>query len=138
MTDKKIYQYTNVELLDLIKNGQNKTLVETAKSELDKRNLTQEKLKIAESEYIKFLEFKEKRKDEPLTRDEWISLFFLPFITPNPSWRKDHFSESEFQRFEKYGFDKKAKQASEVKILGFLFWFVIVILGIVIARYLKL
>ena len=138
MTGKKIYRYTNVELLDLIKNGQNKTLVETAKSELDKRNLTQEELKIAESEYIKFLEFKEKRKDEPLTRDEWISLFFLPFITPNPSWRKDHFSESEFQRFEKYGFDKKAKQASEVKILGFLFWFVIVILGIVIAKYLKL
>ena len=138
MTGKKIYRYTNVELLDLIQNGQNKTLVETAKSELDKRNLTQEELKIAESEYIKFLEFKEKRKDEPLTRDEWISLFFLPFITPNPSWRKDHFSESEFQRFEKYGFDKKAKQASEVKILGFLFWFVIVILGIVIAKYLKL
>lgn len=138
MTEKKIYRYTNVELLDLIKNGQNKTLVETAKSELDKRNLTQEELKIAESEYIKFLEFKEKRKDEPLTREEWISLFFLPFITPNPSWRKDHFSESEFQRFEKYGFDKKAKQASDVKILGFLFWFVIVILGIVIASYLKL
>lgn len=138
MTDKKIYRYTNVELLDLIKNGQNKTLVEKAKSELDKRNLTQEELKIEESEYIKFLEFKEKRKDEPLTRDEWISLFFLPFITPNPSWRKDHFSESEFQRFEKYGFDKKAKQASEVKILGFLFWFVIIILGLVVFRYLNL
>ena len=138
MRDKKIYRFTNVELLDVIKNGQNKTLTEKAKSELEKRNLTEEELTATESEYANYLEFKEKRKDEPLTRDEWISLFFLPFITPNPNWRKDHFSESEFQRFEKYGFDKKAKQASEAQMLGFLFWFVIIILGIVIARYLKL
>ena len=138
MIDKKIYRYTNVELLDLIKNGQNKTLAETAKSELDKRNLTEVQLKVAESEYVKYLEFKEKRKDQSLTREEWISFFFVPFITPNPSWRKDHFSESEFQRFEKYGFNKKAKQASEAKIFGFLFWFVVIILGIVIARYLNL
>ena len=137
MTDKKIYRYTNVELLDLIKNGQNKTLVETAKSELDKRNLTEEELKTVESDHIKFLEFKEKRKDEPLNRDEWISLFFLPFITPNPSWRKDHFSESEFQRFEKYGFDKKAKQAAEVQAWGVVFWIVIFLVGMVIYGYLK-
>ena len=138
MTDKKIYRYTNVELLDVIKNGQSKTLVETAKAELEKRNLTEDELKNSESEYLKYLEFKEKRKDEPLSRDEWISLFFIPFLTPKPSWRKDHFSESEFQRFEKYGFDKKAKQASEVKMLGFLFWFVVIIIGLVIARYLNL
>lgn len=138
MADKKIYRYTNVELLDLIKTGQNKTLVETAKSEFDKRNLTEEELKAAESEYIKYLEFKEKRKDKPLTREEWISFFFLPFLTPNPSWRQDHFSESEFQRFEKYGFNKKAKQASEAKMLGFLFWLVVIILGLVVSRYLNL
>ncbi|MFS4469067.1 hypothetical protein [Maribacter sp. 2210JD10-5] len=121
MTDKKIYRYTNVELLDLIKNEQNRTLVERAKLELEKRNLTQEELKVEELEYLKYSKFKSKRKDESLNRDEWISFFFLPFFTPNPSWRKDHFTESEFQRFEKYGFDKKAKQASEVKMLGFLF-----------------
>lgn len=105
---------------------------------MDKRNLSGAELKEVESEYVKYLEFKEKRKNEPLTRDEWISLFFLPFITPRPSWRKDHFTESEFQRFEKYGFDKKAKQASEAQIFGFLFWFVIIILGLVIDRYLHL
>ena len=135
MTDKKIYRYTNIELLDLIKNGQNKMSMESANAELRKRNLTEEELKNAESEYLKYRDYKEKRKDEPLTQDEWISFFFLPFLTPKPSWRKDHFSESEFQRFEKYGFDKKAKQASEVKMLGFLFWFVILILGLVISRY---
>nr|WP_299069911.1 hypothetical protein [uncultured Allomuricauda sp.] len=109
--------------------------MESAKAELEKRNLTEKEIKNAETEYLKFLEYKEKRKDEPLTRNEWISFFFLPFLTPNPSWRKDHFSESEFQRFEKYGFNKKAKQASEAQVLGFLFWFVIIIVGILFARY---
>tara|TARA_R110002049_G_scaffold186233_1_gene354501 strand:- start:67 stop:483 length:417 start_codon:yes stop_codon:yes gene_type:complete len=137
MSDKKIYRYTNVELLDVIKNGQSESLKEIAKAELDKRNLTKKELKNTESEYIKYQEFKEKRKDEPLTREEWISFFFLPFFTPRPKWRNDHFSQSEYQRFEKYGFDKKAKQASEVKILGFLFWFVIIIVGLVISRYLN-
>ena len=137
MSDKKIYRYTNVELLDVIKNGQSESLKEIAKAELDKRNLTRKELKNTESEYIKYQEFKEKRKDEPLTREEWISFFFLPFFTPRPKWRNDHFSQSEYQRFEKYGFDKKAKQASEVKILGFLFWFVIIIVGLVISRYLN-
>ena len=137
MSDKKIYRYTNVELLDVIKNGQSESLKEIANAELDKRNLTKKELKNTESEYIKYQEFKEKRKDEPLTREEWISFFFLPFFTPRPKWRNDHFSQSEYQRFEKYGFDKKAKQASEVKILGFLFWFVIIIVGLVISRYLN-
>ena len=137
MSDKKIYRYTNVELLDVIKNGQSESLKEIAKAELDKRNLTKKELKNTESEYIKYQEFKEKRKDEPLTREEWISFFFLPFFTPRPKWRNDHFSQSEYQRFEKYGFDKKAKQASEVKILGFLFWFIIIIVGLVISRYLN-
>ncbi|MCK0137369.1 hypothetical protein [Arenibacter sp. S6351L] len=137
MSDKKIYRYTNVELLDVIKNGQSESLKEIANAELDKRNLTKKQLKNTESEYIKYQEFKEKRKDEPLTREEWISFFFLPFFTPRPKWRNDHFSQSEYQRFEKYGFDKKAKQASEVKILGFLFWFVIIIIGLVISKYLN-
>ncbi len=132
MAEKKIYRYTNVELLDVIKNGRNKTSVESAKTELEKRNLTQEELKSTESEYLKYHEFKENRKGEPLTREEWISFFFLPFFTPKPRWRNDHFSESEYQRFEKYGFDKKTKQASEAKVLGFLFWIVIIVVGLVI------
>ena len=106
--------------------------------ELERRSLTEQEIKNAEKEYLKYIEFKEKRKEEPLTRDEWISFFFLPFITPKPSWRKDYFFESEYSRFEKYGFDKKAKQASQVKILGFLFWFVVIIVGIVVAKYLNL
>ena len=107
--EKKIYRYTNVELLDFIKNGQNEMLVKSAKTELEKRNLSPVELESLESDYLKYQEYKEKRKDEPLTRDEWISFFFLPFLTPKPGWRNDHFSEFEFQRFEKFGFDKKSK-----------------------------
>ncbi len=134
MTGKKIYRYTNVELLDVIKNGQNKTLLEGAKSELEKRNLSEQELRDAEEEYIKFSEYKEKRKDEPLTREEWMTLFFMPLV-PKPRWRKDHFSESEYQRFDKYGFDKKAKQASEAQMLGYLFWFVVILFVAIAVRY---
>lgn len=136
MTDKKIYRYTNVELLHLIKNGQRKSMTNRAQTELEKRKLTEEELKNTELDYIKFKEYQEKRKDESLTKDEWISFFILPFFTPKPRWRKnDHFSESEYQRFEKYGFDKKAKQAAEVQTLGFLFWFVMFIVGMVAYKY---
>lgn len=138
MPDKKIYRYTNVELLDVIKNSQNKVLVVNAQAELEKRNLTDEELQNTESEYLKYLEFKQNRKDESLTREEWLSFFILPFLTPKPKWRNDHFTDSEYQRFEKYGFDKKAKQASEVQILGILFWFVLFIVCFVVAGYLNL
>jgi len=138
MLDKKIYRYTNVELLDVIKNSQNKVLVVKAQAELDKRNLTDDELQTTESEYLKYLEFKENRKDESLTREEWLSFFILPFITPRPKWRNDHFTDSEYQRFEKYGFDKKAKQASEAQTLGIFFWFVLFIVCLLVAGYMNL
>ena len=138
MSDKKIYRYTNVELLDVIKNSQNKVLVVNAQTELENRKLTDEELQTLESEYLKYLEFKENRKDESLTSEEWLSFFILPFITPRPKWRNDHYTDSEYQRFEKYGFDKKAKQASEVQTLGILFWFVLFIVCLVVAGYMNL
>ena len=54
-------------------------------------------------------EFKnsEKRKNASLTQEEWITFFLLPFFTSKPRWREDHFSKSELERFEKYGFEKK-------------------------------
>ncbi|WP_396635397.1 hypothetical protein [Maribacter sp. R77961] len=138
MTDKKINRYTNVELLYCIKTEKDGMLVDSAKTELRKRNLSDEELGIAESEYLKYQQYAEKRKDEPLTRDEWFSFFFLPFVTPSPSWRENHFSASEYERFEKYGFRKKAKQATEVKQLGCLFWAVVIIIGLVVRRFFNL
>lgn len=136
--DKKIYRYTNVELLDLIEHGQNKSMVSQAETELEKRNLTEEELKNMKMDYIKFKEFQEKRKNEPLTDNEWISFFFLPFFTPRPRWRpNDHFTESEYERFEKYGFEKKARQAGQVQLFGAIFWLIIIIGAILLYNYLK-
>ncbi len=124
MIDKKIYRYSNVELLDVIKNGIDKTEVGKAEYELQSRNLTHaEKVKI-ESDYLKFKKFQQKRKTEPLTTEEWLTFFILPFFTPKPIGRNDHFSESELERFEKYGFKEKIKQARKAKFLGVIFWMI--------------
>ena len=124
MVPKKIYRYTNAELLDLIKNGTKPSLVRKAESELNSRNLSLEQKKNLESEYLRFKTFQTKRKNEPLTTEEWLSFFFLPFFTPKPKWREDHFSESEMERFEHYGFHKKVEQAKQIKKYGMLFWFI--------------
>ena len=136
MRNKKIYRYTNVELLDAIKNGENRSLVESARTELKKRNLTVEVLKSVEAEYIKFKNYQDKRKDMPLTQEEWITFFLIPVI-PRPPWSKDHFNDSENQRFDKYGFDKKAKQATKARVLGLIFWFIVILMGFKLARYLN-
>ncbi len=132
--NRKIYRYSNVELLNVIRNGQNTSLVNAAKAEFERRNLSKSELSKAESEYSRFLEFKLRRKEEPLTKEEWFSFFLLPLITPKPSWQKNSFSESEYQRFEKHGFDRKIKQVFEARILGFVFWFLMVMIFIIVAR----
>lgn len=138
MNGKKIYRYTNVELLNLIKNGTEEIQVLEAKAELKSRNLNSEKLNELESEYLKFKKLQEERKNQSLTHEEWLSFFLLPFFTPKSKWREDHFSESEMERFNKYGFEKKAREAQKVKTLGVLFWFVIITSGIVIYQYINM
>ncbi|WP_431127604.1 hypothetical protein [Flagellimonas flava] len=125
MLNKKIYRYTNVELLDQIKNGSSKALVNQAQAEFDKRDLSESDLNKVEEEYVKFKAYQEKRRDEPLTKEEWFNFFFWSFLQPNSRWIKDSFSESEYERFQTHGFDKKTKQATEAKIFGFIFWFII-------------
>lgn len=125
MLNKKIYRYTNVELIDQIKNGSSKTLINQAQEELDKRDLSHLELNKLEEEYVKFKAYQEKRRDEPLTKEEWFNFFFWSFLQPNSRWIKDNFSESEYERFQTHGFDKKIKQATEAKIYGFIFWFII-------------
>jgi deoxyribodipyrimidine photolyase-like uncharacterized protein len=68
----------------------------------------------------------------PLSREEWFSFFLLPFITPKPHWRSDHYSQSETDRFKKYGFDKKLKEAEKVQIFGTLFWLFMIIIGAIV------
>ncbi len=134
MIDKEIYRYSNVELVDIIKNGTEKSEINKEESEFESRNLTAEQKSKIESEYLKYKEFQKKRKDEPLTNEEWLTFFLLPFFTPKPRWREDHMSESEMERFQKYGFEKKAKQADKVRVFGILFWFLIIMIGVLISR----
>ncbi|WP_299334052.1 hypothetical protein [uncultured Psychroserpens sp.] len=132
MIDKKIYRYSNVELLDVIKNGTDKSVIKKAESEFKSRNLTLEQKAKIESDYLKYKEFQKERKNKPLTREEWLTFFILPFFTPKPTGRNDHYSESEMERFEKYGFTEKARQANQVKLFGIIFWFVIIVCLILI------
>jgi len=128
MNEKNINRYSIVELIDIIKNTSDKKQSEKAETELESRNLTEQQLKTAKTEYEKFKKFQLERKDKPLTNNEWLSFFFLPFFTPRPRWRaNDHFTESEFERFEKYGYDRKSKEASKVQALGIVFWILLII-----------
>ncbi|WP_281988661.1 hypothetical protein [Aquimarina aggregata] len=137
MNNKKIYRYTNVELFDLIKNGNNKIDTKNAELELKSRNLTQKQLSEVEIEYFKYKKNQNDRKTAPLTPSEWIPLFFLPFFIPTQKWRSyDHFSKSEFERYEKYGFDEKAREARKIRLYGILFWILIIINAVFIYNYL--
>lgn len=134
MIDKEIYRHSNAELFDLIKNGTNKRLVKQAKSEFDSRNLKKEEISKIESDYIKYQKFSKERNNKPLTTEEYLTFFFLPFFTTTPIWREEQFSESELERFKNYGFDKKYKQAYKVKICGYIFWLVVLITVITLAN----
>ena len=80
------------------------------------------------------LENKEKRKETPLTKGEWLAFFFVPV---NPNWRLNPKSANqiEFERFKKYGFEKKVKQAEKARISGILFYLLIVLIVIIISNF---
>ena len=77
--------------------------------------MTSEQKAEIEFDYLKYKKFQRERKDKPLTNEEWLSFFILPFFTTKPRWREDHFTESEMERFEKYGFEKKYQQAQKIR-----------------------
>ena len=71
----------------------------------------------------------EKRKNAPLSNSEALSFFFIPigFAKIN-RWKNTDFNESEIDRFKKFGFERKIKQASEMKIFGTIFYISIAII----------
>ena len=71
----------------------------------------------------------EKRKNAPLSNSEALSFFFIPigFAKLN-RWKNTDFNESEIERFKKFGFERKIKQASEMRIFGMIFYISIVII----------
>jgi len=89
-------------------------------------------MKLSEEQLIK--RNKDKRKKASLTTPEWLTFFFLPFFTTKPRYRDDHFSESELERFKKYGFVNKYKQAVWLKFYGYLFWVAVIIFVVVLLK----
>ncbi|TBN03583.1 hypothetical protein EYD45_08680 [Hyunsoonleella flava] len=124
MIDKKIYRYTNVELLDTIRNSKNNELAKKAEVELQSRKLGEEEMKKSEVDYKQYKVFQELRKEMPLTAEEWLTFLFLSLS----KGRDHHFSESEMERFKKHGFEKKFYQARKIKKYGYIFWFVMIML----------
>ena len=63
------------------------------------------------------------RKNAALSNAEAAGFFFIPigFAKIN-RWENTDFNESEMERFKKFGFDRKIKQASEMRIFGIIFY----------------
>ena len=71
----------------------------------------------------------EKRKNATLSNSEAASFFFVPigFAKIN-RWKNTDFNESEIERYKKFGFERKIKQASEMRIFGMIFYISIAII----------
>ncbi len=71
----------------------------------------------------------DKRKNASLTNSEAASFFFIPvgFGKINGHENTD-FNKSEIERFKKFGFERKVKQAYEMRVCGMIFYVSIVIL----------
>ncbi len=65
----------------------------------------------------------QKRKLMPLSNSESLLFFFLPFrFSGRAKWENNDYNTSEIQRFKKYGFDLKLKQAKQLTVYGRLFY----------------
>ena len=124
---KEYSAYKNRELLKIIKTTTSLGERRAAQNELDSRNLDAASRRKLENSYRQALVNAENRKNQSLSFDEQFLFFVIPFFTPRPRWRDDHFSESEFERFRTHGFDLKRKQAQKIRIFGVIFWILILI-----------
>ena len=123
MVDKKIFRLTNVELYDLMMNGSGRFSFQDLTVEMASRKLTVQQIDNLEDDHYQHKKLQQERSHQLLTTEEYLTLFIFPFFTPKPRWRNDHLSQSEFERYKMYGFDKKLEQAKSAKRFGILFWF---------------
>ncbi|WP_179007320.1 hypothetical protein [Winogradskyella forsetii] len=80
-------------------------------------------------------ENQEKRMHIPLTKDEWITFFFFPFKNDGGILNTHEINKKEDERFEKYGFELKKKQADKARKNGAVFYAVIVLLIMIIVNW---
>ena len=77
----------------------------------------------------------EKRKTMSLTTEEFLKFFFFPVLNRSFGFDNYQLNKEEDDRFIKYGFDKKLKEAKSARLYGRIFYFGISILIAVIVNY---
>ena len=80
-------------------------------------------------------ENKEKRKKIPLTREERLTFFFFPFTSDNSFLNSTELNKKEDERFEKFGFDLKKKQAIEARSQGTVFYVTIIFIIVIVLNW---
>lgn len=69
-----------------------------------------------------------RRKNTSLTWDEWLGFFLIPVnLKHRTLFPTDDFNDSEIERFKKFSFDKKIKQSFQARILGVIFYFILIL-----------
>ena len=121
--------------MDIVKNSKNQKRVSLASTELKNRNLNQDQRAALEIEYQIYHDFREKRRTESLTTEEFFHFFFFSVFASN-KWSNNNVAEMESERFEKFGFEKKQKEAALAQLYGFIFWIVIGFILLSIFEYL--
>lgn len=71
-------------------------------------------------------ENKQKRKEIPLTKEEWLTFFFFPFKIDSGFLNAHELNKKEDERFENFGFDLKKQQAEKTRSMGTIFYAVII------------
>lgn len=137
LIEKNIDRYTLVELFYVIEYSTDMATKRKAKNELVKRNLSEKELKDAKNDYIKYLTYKEKRKKESLSLEEWFSFFFMPFNMSSRLFTSKDFNDTEIDRYNQHGFKKKIKESKQARIFGLIFYFVLIPLVYLFVNWLK-
>ena len=76
----------------------------------------------------------EKRKTEPLTTKEWFTFFIIP-VNPNSRLNSKSANQIEYERFERFGFEKKMEQVETAQIAGIIFYIFLFIVAILIFEF---
>ncbi|MCK8480651.1 hypothetical protein [Psychroserpens algicola] len=74
----------------------------------------------------------EKRKHMSLTNSEFLTFFFFPYNVKRFGMNDYELNKSEDERFVKYGFETKLKEADSARLYGTIFYIgIAIILGVI-------
>nr|WP_298791817.1 hypothetical protein [uncultured Allomuricauda sp.] len=75
-------------------------------------------------------ENRKKRKQADLTTKEWLDFFFFPSssIFGSNFFPTDDIQDQQVDRFRRFGFDKKQKQARQARTYGLIFYILLLLI----------